>query len=224
MRVAIADDGALFREGMSLLLAAAGHEVVGSYADGDTLLGAMDEDVPDVVVLDIHMPPGLAGGLTTAARVRATWPGVGLLLLSQYAETHYLRQVLTIGTDGIGYRLKDRVAGIPMLNETLSWIASREIVIEPILAARLVASEMEGATGPLSALTAREWDVLRLMAEGRANGAIAGSLFVSVKAVEKHVASIFAKLDLPGDANRNNRRVLAVIAYLESTRISDSAR
>ena len=219
MRVAIAEDGALFREGLVLLLEAAGHEVVGCVGDGDTLLGIVSTEQVDVAILDIRMPPEPDGGLTTAERIRAIRPDTGLLLLSHYAETHYLMRVLEIGAERIGYRLKERVAGVQVLADTLDRIAAGEIVIEPVLAKRLVQVPAGRADSPLATLSERELDVLRLMAEGRANSAIAKELFVSPKAVEKHIAAIFSKLDLPGDQTMNHRRVLAVLAYLRAQKI-----
>ena len=219
MRVAIAEDGALFREGLVLLLKAAGHQVVGCVPDGDRLLSLVLTEQVDVAVLDIRMPPEPDGGLLTAARIRAARPEIGLLLLSHYAETHYLMRVLEIGTERIGYRLKERVAGVQVLGDTLERISGGEIVIEPVLAKRLVQNQAGRDDDPLDSLTEREMDVLRLMAEGRTNNAIAGELFVSSKAVEKHIAAIFTKLDIPGDPTVHHRRVLAVLAYLRSRRI-----
>jgi DNA-binding NarL/FixJ family response regulator len=218
MRVAIADDGALFREGLVLLLEAAGHEVVGCVGDGDALFGIVATEPVDVAILDVRMPPEPEGGLVTAARIRVAHPETGLLLLSHYAETHYLTRVLEIGAEGIGYRLKERVAGVRVLADTLDRIAAREIVIEPALARRLVQVPSGGESSPVASLTERELGVLRLMAQGCANGAIARELFVSTKVVEKHIASIFGKLALPGDQTTYHRRVLAVLAYLRATR------
>jgi DNA-binding NarL/FixJ family response regulator len=219
MRVAIAEDGALFREGLLLLLEAAGHEVVGCVGDGDTLLAIVATEPVDVAILDVRMPPEPEGGLTTAARIRALRPETGLLLLSHYAETHYLMRVLEIGAERIGYRLKEKVAGVRVLADTLDRIVAGEIVIEPVLAKRLVEVPAGRADSPIASLTERELDVLRLMAEGRTNSAIAKELFVSPKVVEKHIASIFVKLGLPGDQTVHHRRVLAVLAYLRATRI-----
>jgi DNA-binding NarL/FixJ family response regulator len=216
MRIAIAEDGVLFREGLVLLLEAAGHEVTGCFPDGDVLLAAVAEDPVDVAILDIRMPPGVDGGLATAERLRATHPDTGLLLLSHYAETHYLMRVLEIGVERIGYRLKERVASVRILGDTLERIAAGEIVIEPVLAKRLVQAGTNQVDGAVSTLSQRETDVLRLMAEGRANSAIAGELFISAKAVEKHIAAIFTKLGLPADATVHHRRVLAVLAYLRN--------
>jgi DNA-binding NarL/FixJ family response regulator len=219
VRVAIADDGALFREGLVMLLRTAGHEVVASVAAGDELVRLVSADPVDVAILDIRMPPEPDGGLVAAERIRALRPETGLLLLSHYAETHYLMRVLEIGTEGVGYRLKERVAGVQVLGDTLARIAAGEIVIEPVLAKRLVERPAGREDSPIAALTDREHDVLRLMAEGRTNNAIAGELFISTKAVEKHVAAIFVKLDLPGDPTVHHRRVLAVLAYLRACRI-----
>jgi DNA-binding NarL/FixJ family response regulator len=223
MRVAIAEDGALFREGLVLLLEAAGHEVAGCFADGDALIAAVATDPVDVAVLDIRMPPGPDGGLVTAERVRALRPEIGLLLLSHYAETHYLMRVLEIGSERIGYRLKERVAGVQVLSDTLDRITAGEIVIEPVLARRLVQGGATHTDSAIAALRERELDVLRLMAEGRTNNAIAGELFVSTKAVEKNIAAIFTKLGLPSDTTVHHRRVLAVLAYLQAGRIGGSA-
>lgn len=220
MRVAVADDATLFREGLVLLLQAAGHEVVSTHSDSLSLYDSLASAPADVVLLDIRMPPGDEGGLTGAARIRQTYPEIGLLLLSHYSETHYLRSMLAIGTEGIGYRLKDRIAGVKMLNDTLARIYSREIVIEPTLAGALVSAGNPDVDPLTKRLAPRELDVLRLMAEGQSNGAIAKELFVSVKAVEKHVASLFVKLQIPGDATVHHRRVLAVLSYLQSRRVA----
>jgi len=214
--VAVADDGALFREGLQLLLSAAGHEVVGCVEDGDRLLELLEHTPVDVAIMDIRMPPGADGGLQTAQRVRARYPDVGLLLLSQHAEAHYLFQLLEIGTERIGYRLKDQVAGVAVLADTLVRIAAGEIVIEPALAANLVDRPSPPVRSLLADLTEQERAVLRLMAEGRSNSGIATGLFLSVKTVEKRIASIFTKLDLPAEPAANHRRVLAVLAYLRS--------
>lgn len=218
MRVAIAEDGALFREGMALLLEAAGHEVVGRVGDGDSLFAVVATEAVDVAILDIRMPPEPDGGLVTAERIRAAHPETGLLLLSHYAETHYLMRVLEIGAERIGYRLKERIASVQVLADTLERITADEIVLEPVLARRLVAAPAGRADSPVASLSERELDVLRLMAEGRANNGIAKELFVSAKVVEKHIASIFTKLALPGDATVHHRRVLAVLAYLQARR------
>jgi DNA-binding NarL/FixJ family response regulator len=213
VRIAVADDSVLFRDGLSMLLEAAGHEVVGRFADGDSVLGCALTTGVDVAVLDIRMPPGEEGGLVTARRLREQVPWTGLLILSHYAESHFLMRMLDIGTERIGYRLKDKVSGMQPLCETLERIAGGEIVIEPEVAARLVTRGAQG-DGRLETLSEREREVLRLMAEGRSNASIASEMFVSVKAVEKHSAAIFPKLRIPEDSSAYHRRVLAVLAHL----------
>ncbi|HEX2074407.1 MAG TPA: response regulator transcription factor [Geodermatophilus sp.] len=218
MRVALAEDGALFREGLLMLLQAAGHEVVGPTADGDTLVELLATQPADVAILDIRMPPEPDGGLVTAERLRAKHPEMGLLFLSHYAESHYLMRILEIGTEAIGYRLKEKVGSVDVLTDTLDRIAAGEIVIEPVLAKRLVERPRGDRKGALDALSPRELDVLRLMAEGRSNNGIAAQLFVTPKAVEKHIANIFDKLCLQEDTAEHHRRVLAVLTYLRSQR------
>jgi DNA-binding NarL/FixJ family response regulator len=216
VRVALAEDGALFREGLLMLLQAAGHEVVGCTADGDSLVDLLSSHPADVAILDIRMPPEPDGGLVTAERLRALHPDLGLLFLSHYAESHYLMRILQIGTDAIGYRLKERVGSVDVLTDTLTRIRSGEIVIEPLLAKRLVERPAGDKKGVVASLSEREMDVLRQMAEGRSNNGIAAQLFVTPKAVEKHIANIFSKLDLHADTAEHHRRVLAVLKYLRS--------
>ena len=215
MRVALAEDGALFRDGLVLLLEAAGHEVAGCTADGDALVDLLTEQPADVAILDIRMPPEPDGGLVTAERLRALHPGMGLLFLSHYAETHYLMRILEIGTESVGYRLKEKVGSVDVLTDTLTRLRDGEIVIEPVLAKRLI-ERPRARKGLVDGLSPRELDVLKLMAEGRSNNGIAAQLFVTPKAVEKHIASIFAKLGLPDDAAEHHRRVLAVLTYLRA--------
>jgi len=216
VRVALAEDGALFRDGLVMLLDAAGHEVVGCTADGDSLIDLLADKPADVAILDIRMPPEPDGGLSTGERLRAAHPGLGLLFLSHYAEAHYLMRMLQIGTEAIGYRLKEKVGSVDVLTDTLTRIHHREIVIEPVLARRLVERPSSNRRDVVASLSVREVDVLRLMAEGRSNGGIAGQLFVTPKAVEKHIANIFTKLGLHPDAAEHHRRVLAVLTYLRS--------
>jgi DNA-binding NarL/FixJ family response regulator len=223
MRVALAEDGALFREGMLMLLKAAGHEVVACAAGGDELVALLRTQPVDVAILDIRMPPEPDGGLVTAERLRAVHPELGLLFLSHYAESHYLMRILQIGTDSVGYRLKEKVGSVDVLTDTLTRIADGEIVIEPMLAKRLVERPRNERKSLVSGLSEREIDVLRLMAEGRSNTGIAGQLFVTPKAVEKHIANIFAKLGLHADAGEQHRRVLAVLTYLRSQRDAETS-
>ena len=218
MRVALAEDGALFREGLLMLLRAAGHDIVACAAGGDELVALLRSRPADVAILDIRMPPEPDGGLITADRLRAAHPDLGLLFLSHYAESHYLMRILQIGTDKIGYRLKEKVGSVDTLTDTLSRIADGEIVIEPMLAKRLVERPRGEKKNLVSTLSEREVDVLKLMAEGRSNGGIAAQLFVTPKAVEKHIANIFGKLGLHADATEQHRRVLAVLTYLRSQR------
>ena len=217
LRVAVAEDGALFREGLVLLMEATGHTVVGAVDGGDELVALLEHTPVDVAVLDIRMPPEPDGGLSTARKLRALHPGTGLLLLSHYAEAHYLMEILRIGTEAIGYRLKDRISSADALRDTVRRVAGGEIVIEPVVAGQLVGHQ-SGQPDELGSLTERETEVLRLMAEGRSNSGIARELFLSPKAVEKNVAAIFAKLDLPTDATSHHRRVLAVLTYLRARR------
>ena len=221
MRVALAEDGALFREGLLMLLQATGHDIVGATADGDSLLDLLATEPCDVAILDIRMPPEPDGGLITAERLRAKYPDMGLLFLSHYAESHYLMRILNIGTDAIGYRLKEKVGSVEVLSDTLDRIRDGEIVIEPSLAKRLVERPRGEKKGLVASLSERETDVLKLMAEGRSNNGIAGQLFVTPKAVEKHIANIFGKLGLHADTSENHRRVLAVLAFLRSQRDDD---
>jgi len=199
-----------------MLLDAAGHEVVGDTADGDSMVKLLADRPADVAILDIRMPPEPDGGLSTAERLRAAHPGLGLLFLSHYAEAHYLMRILQIGTEAIGYRLKEKVGSVDALSDTLNRIVDGEIVIEPVLARRLVERPSSNHRTVVASLSQRELDVLRLMAEGRSNGGIAGQLFVTQKAVEKHIANIFTKLGLQVDAVEHHRRVLAVLSYLRS--------
>lgn len=218
MRVALAEDGVLFREGLLMLLRAAGHQVVCSASDGDELVALLSTRPADVAILDIRMPPEPDGGLITAQRLRAAHPEMGLLFLSHYAESHYLMRILEIGTERIGYRLKEKVGSVDVLTDTLTRIDNGEIVIEPVLAKRLVDRPRGDKKNIVAALSARELEVLGLMAEGRSNNGIAGQLYVTPKAVEKHIANIFTKLGLHLDTAANHRRVLAVLTYLRSQR------
>jgi DNA-binding NarL/FixJ family response regulator len=212
MRVVIADDAVLLREGAARLLEEAGFDVVAQAADADELLRKVRAHKPDVAIIDVRMPPDNADdGLRAALTLREELPDLGILLLSQYVEDSYLGQLLGDGGEGVGYLLKDRVAEIDRLSDAVRRVAAGGSVLDPEVVARMMGRPRED--GPLDALTDREREVLSLMAEGRTNRAIAGELFVSERAVERHVTNIFGKLDLPATGH-DHRRVLAVVAYL----------
>jgi DNA-binding NarL/FixJ family response regulator len=214
MRVVIAEDSALLREGLSRLLVEAGFDVVASVADGELAIRAVAEHQPDIVVLDVRMPPTFTDeGLRAALVIRGEWPGIGLMVFSQYVEERYAIELLAQQTRGTGYLLKDRVADVEEFVEALRQVGAGGTVLDPDVVAQLFARSRH--THPLAKLTAREREVLGLMAEGRSNAAIAAALVVGEGAVEKHVTNIFTKLDLlPADTD--HRRVLAVLRYLES--------
>jgi DNA-binding NarL/FixJ family response regulator len=212
MRVVIADDAVLLREGAARLLEEAGFEVVAQAADADELLRKVRAHKPDVAIIDVRMPPDNADdGLRAALTLREELPDLGILLLSQYVEDSYLGQLLGGGGEGVGYLLKDRVAEIDRLSDAVRRVAAGGSVLDPEVVAHMMGRRRE--EGPLDALTEREREVLSLMAEGRTNRAIASELFVSERAVERHVTNIFVKLDLP-TTGHDHRRVLAVVAYL----------
>jgi DNA-binding NarL/FixJ family response regulator len=210
MRLVIAEDSVLLREGLTRLLAEAGHQVVASAGDAEEFLRAVEAHQPDAVVVDVRMPPTFTDeGLRAALVVRSTWPAVRVLVLSQYVEERYATELLSGRPQGVGYLLKDRVADLAEFLDALDRVAANGSALDPEVVAQLLARSRH----PLGSLTSRELDVLALMAEGRSNGAIAAQLVVSDGAVEKHINSIFAKLGLaPGD--RDHRRVLAVLRYL----------
>jgi DNA-binding NarL/FixJ family response regulator len=214
MRVVIAEDAALFREGLTRLLADRGHQVVAAVADGDALLAAVARHHPDVVVADIRMPPTHTDeGLRAAIEIRRDHPGTGVIVLSQYIETRYAARLLGGNAAGVGYLLKDRVADVAEFADALTRVARGGTALDPEVVSHLVRASRhaDGVAG----LTVRERDVLALMAEGRSNAGIAATLVVSAGVVEKHVASIFGKLGLP-PSEADNRRVLAVLRYLGS--------
>jgi DNA-binding NarL/FixJ family response regulator len=214
MRVVIAEDAAIFREGLVRLLEDRGHRVCAAVADGEALLAAVAAHRPDVAVVDIRMPPTHTDeGLRAALRLRADHPGTGVLVFSQYIETRYAARLLQGSAAGVGYLLKDRVADVAEFTEALARVAAGGTALDPEVVGQLLGAGRH-ARG-LAALTAREREVLALMAEGRSNAAIADLLVISAGVVEKHVASIFAKLGLP-PAEGHNRRVLAVLRYLEA--------
>jgi DNA-binding NarL/FixJ family response regulator len=214
MRVVIADDSVLLREGIARLLEDAGFEIVAKVADAPSLLKALEQDLPDIAVVDVRMPPTFSDeGLRAALVIRKQWPDVAVLVLSQYVEERYASELLASDTEGVGYLLKDRVADVHEFVDALKRVAAGGTALDSEVVTQLLARSRR--VDPLGTLTARERDVMRLMAEGRSNGAIAESLVVSVGAVEKHVANIFLKLDLSPD-DQDHRRVLAVLQFLES--------
>jgi DNA-binding NarL/FixJ family response regulator len=213
MRVVIAEDSAVFRDGLVRLLEDRGHEVVAAVGDAAALLDAVTEHTPDAAVIDVRMPPTFTDdGLRAAITLRRDQPGVGILVFSQYIETRYAAQLLAGGAAGVGYLLKDRVADTSEFVEALARVAAGGTALDPEVVTQLLAASNRGhAIG--TTLTERESQVIGLMAEGRSNAAIAARMFVSEGAVEKHVANIFAKLGMPVSDN-DNRRVLAVLHYL----------
>ena len=211
VRVAVADDSVLLREGLVRVLVEAGCEVVGSYGDGDALLAALPDLDVGLVVLDVRMPPSFKDeGVRAAIAARAIKPQLGILLLSQYVEVAYARELLSGGTGGIGYLLKDRVASLAELEDAVGRIAAGGTVLDPEVVSQLLGRRVD----PLSTLTPREHEVLALMAEGRTNAGIAEALFIGTGAVEKNVTAIFQKLGLD-DSGTDHRRVLAVLAWLQ---------
>jgi DNA-binding NarL/FixJ family response regulator len=214
MRVVIAEDAALLREGLIRLLADRGHEACAAVADGEALRVAVAEHRPDVAVVDIRMPPTHTDeGLRAALELRRDHPETGVLILSQYIETRYAARLLEGGAAGVGYLLKERVADVAEFADALTRVAAGGTALDPEVVSQLLRASRQ-ADG-LAALTPRERDVLAQMAEGRSNAGIAAGLHVSSGSVEKHVAGIFAKLGLP-PSEGDNRRVLAVLRYLRS--------
>jgi DNA-binding NarL/FixJ family response regulator len=214
MRVVIAEDAALFREGLARLITDRGYRVVAAVGDADALLEAVAEHDPDVAVVDIRMPPTHTDeGLRAAIELRREHPGTGVLVLSQYIETRYAARLLEGNAAGVGYLLKDRVADVTEFADALARVAAGGTALDPEVVSQLV--RVTRHSRGVATLTPRERDVLSLMAEGRSNAGIAAALVVSAGVVEKHVASIFGKLGLP-PSEADNRRVLAVLRYLGS--------
>lgn len=212
MRVVIAEDSVLLREGLARLLDEAGFEVVDAVGDGEQLLRSVAEYAPQVVVADVRMPPTYTDeGVRAALVVRQRWPATAVLVLSQYVEERYATELLAGNTRGVGYLLKDRVAEVEEFTEALRRVGAGGTALDPEVVSQLLA---RGRRRPLDALSPREQEVLKLMAEGRSNGAVAAALVVTEGAVEKHVSSIFTKLGL-APAEGDHRRVLAVLSYLE---------
>jgi DNA-binding NarL/FixJ family response regulator len=212
LRVAIAEDLFLLRDGLTRLLQAHGMEVTAAVESGEELLEAVRKDRPDVAVVDVRLPPGFTDeGLRAALTARQELPGLPVLVLSQYVEQLYARELLADGSGGVGYLLKDRVLDGTQFVDAVRRVAAGGTAMDPEVIGRLLTHN--AAAGPVASLTPREREVLALMAEGRSNVAIAQQLVITERAVAKHTASIFVRLDLqPSDDD--NRRVLAVLAYL----------
>jgi DNA-binding NarL/FixJ family response regulator len=215
MRVVIAEDLALLRDGLERLLRDNGFEVVASVRDGDSLLREIAAHKPDIAVVDIRLPPDFRDeGLRAAIEARKQSPDTAILVVSQYVEQAYAKELLADGRGGVGYLLKDRILHVVEFIEAVRRVADGGTALDPEVVAHLFSSQTAG--GPLERLTPREQEVLALMAEGRSNNGIAETLVLTVGAVEKHIASIFSKLDLP-QSGTDHRRVLAVLAYLQGT-------
>lgn len=212
MRVVIGEDSVLLREGLVRLLGSSGFDVVAAAGEAETTLREVATHQPDLVILDVRMPPTFTDeGLRAALVLRRQWPGIGVLVLSQYVEEQYAAELLSGDTSKVGYLLKDRVADVGEFLDALRRVATGGTVLDPEVVSQIL---VRRRTAKVDRLTRREQEVLALMAEGRSNSAIAGALFVSESAVGKHVNNIFAKLDLP-PADNDHRRVLAVLQHLQ---------
>lgn len=211
LRVVVADDSVLLREGLVRVLVEAGFDVVGSFGDAESMLRELESVARDLIVLDVRMPPTFRDeGVRAAISARTVSPSVGILLLSQYVEVAYAQDLLSSGAGGIGYLLKDRVASLAELRDAVERIAAGGTVLDPEVVAQLLGRRQD----PLATLTPREREVMALMAEGRTNAAIGAQLVIGTGAVEKNVTSIFQKLGLD-DSGTDHRRVLAVLAWLQ---------
>ena len=214
LRTVLAEDLALLRDGLIRLLEAHDFEVIEAVDNGPSLLRALTTHRPDVAVVDVRLPPTFTDeGLRAAIEARAQVPGLPILVLSQYVEQLYARELLADRSGGVGYLLKDRVFNVAQFVDAVRQVAAGGTAMDPEVVAQLLSRR--AADRPVASLTAREREVLALMAEGRSNAAIAGRMFVTEKAVSKHTNSIFAKLGLP-QSEDDNRRVLAVLAYLDA--------
>jgi DNA-binding NarL/FixJ family response regulator len=214
VRLILADDSVLIREGLSRVLREAGFEIVAQAGDAGELLKAVDADAPDVCVVDIRMPPThTTEGLLAALEIRRRHPKVAVLVLSQHVETHYAMQLLGGDAAGVGYLLKDRLSDVHEVVDAIHHVAAGGSVIDPTVVSRLIGRQRKA--DPIETLTSRERDVLALMAEGRSNRAIGERLFLSPKTVEAHVGTIFSKLGIEGTAD-DNRRILSVLAWLRA--------
>ena len=213
MRVVVADDSTLLREGVVRLLEEAGIEVVGQAGDGEELLRKVRAHKPDVALVDVRMPPTHTDeGLRAAREIRAELPEVAVLVLSQYVEVAYARELLAESAEGLGYLLKDRVGDVEALTDAVRRVGEGGSALDPEVVSQMLGRQRRD--DPLAELTPREREVLGLMAEGRSNGAIAAELVVTERAVEKHVTGIFSKLDLTA-SGEDHRRVLAVLRFLD---------
>jgi DNA-binding NarL/FixJ family response regulator len=214
VRVVVADDDLLTREGLAALLREAGMEVVGLCASGDDLLLKVHTDKPDVAIVDVRMPPtNTDEGLRAAREIRTRHPETGVLILSQYLEVSLAMRLLAENAEGLGYLLKDRVTDLGEFTSALRRVADGGSALDPLVVSQLLSRGRHG--DPLHVLTPREREVLELVAQGRSNKAIAEQLVITLRAVQKHVTSIFDKLDLPASGD-DHRRILAVLTYLRS--------
>ncbi|MFI7599113.1 response regulator [Actinoplanes sp. NPDC049681] len=212
MRVILADDSVLLRPGIAKVLTDGGFEVVAAVGDAEQLLRAVDEHEPDCVVVDVRMPPTHTDeGIRAALAIRGLHPGIAIMVLSQYVEERYATDLLSMGTESVGYLLKDRIAHVGEFLDAMRRIGNGGTALDPEVVSQLMVRRRKD---PRDRLTARELDVLRLMAEARSNNGIAQTLGVSGSAVEKYVTNIFSKLDLPA-GDTDHRRVRAVLKYLE---------
>jgi DNA-binding NarL/FixJ family response regulator len=215
VRVVLADDSVLLREGVGQLLELAGFEVVGKAGDATELMEQVAQQAPDVAIVDIRMPPTHTDeGLHAARSIRERHPRVGVLVLSQYVRPSYAFELLSESAERVGYLLKDRISDVAELTDAVRRVAGGGSVLDPVVVAQLVGRRRHGGDA-LEDLSDREREVLALMAEGRSNGAIAERLFITERTVEKHVRAIFMKLRLP-ESPDDHRRVLAVLAYLQA--------
>jgi DNA-binding NarL/FixJ family response regulator len=218
VRVVIAEDQALLREGLVALLREHGIDVVAQVEDGAGLLRVVNGHKPDLAIVDVRLPPTFTDeGVRAAVEVRQRFPDVAVLILSQYVEPAYTAELLATGEAGVGYMLKERVGEVRTFLEAIQRVAAGGPALDREVVAEIVrARDPGGGDGPLAALTPREEEVLSLMAEGRTNAAIARALVVTLGAVEKHISNIFGKLDLPA-TDDDHRRVLAVLAFLRAS-------
>jgi DNA-binding NarL/FixJ family response regulator len=214
MRVVLADDTMLLREGVARLLGEAGFDVVGQAGNAEDLVAAAAENEPDVAIIDLRMPPSHTDeGLQAALEIRAKQPSVGVLVLSQHADVGLAMKLLDAGTEGVGYLLKDRVADLDDFADAIRRVAAGGSALDPTIVSQLLSKRRE--RGPLDEITAREREVLELMAEGRSNQGIADRLEISERGVQKHVTSIFERLGIPAGTD-DHRRVLAVLTFLRA--------